>query len=242
MKKIIGIVLAVLFAFSLTSCGSQTMKDVYTIDEIYSDEAYGFFVKKGDNFYPVQFLDDHSEFFQWYVGEIKIPKVTAKTPLVAVYNKSEDMPTEFFINKYNDLGYTIGANVGIGEDNNSMWMNTYETCPNSNIEAALASQDVDEVVELEAINDSKPFSNVDTDVNILTGLEKGKYYDLKLYSGTKSLHASAICADTRVFKFIEKTTLDDPLKKTHGQYFIVNLPTNLHKGFYDINGMGMFQL
>ena len=246
-KKIIYIIPFLLLILLLSGCSSQERKDVYSLDEIYSENAYGFYVKDGDNYYSLkQFeevkFEDTENTLRWYVGDVKIPKVTKKTPLVAVYKKNEDMPEEYFIDKFHDLGYTVGANISIGEDNNSMWVNTSETCPNSHIGVAFSQQDLDDTIEIDTINDIRPFQNIDTDVNILTGLEKNKYYDVMFFVGTQSLGPASICADTRAMKFIERTTLIEPLQKTHDKYFIVTLPENLHKGYYDINGEGMFQL
>ena len=242
MRKIKFVCLILLAAILLTGCAEQEKKEVYTIDEIYNESAYGFFVMNGDKFYPLKTIEAHDENVKWAVGEVKIPKVTKKTPVVAVFKNSSEMPNEYFIEKYNDLGYTLGANIGIGEDDVSLWLNTSNTCTGSDIQTAFSGQGLDDMVEVEAVNDTKPYNNIDTDVNILTGLEKGKYYDLKIFSGTQSLHAKAICADTRVFKLVEKTSITDPLVKTHNRYFVVNLPTNLHKGFYSLNNEGMFQL
>ena len=225
----------------MTSCSEAEKKPVYTLNEIYSDDAYGFFVKDGDNFYPVQLLDDdYEKNFLWFCKDAAIPKVSEDTPLVAVYRSAEDMPEEYMIRKYNDLGYSVGANIKIGEDGNSLWMMTAEPCKGSQVEGAFSDVGLDLEVEIESINDIKPLSNVDTDVNIFTGLEKNKYYDFKIYTGTQFLEGS-FCADTRVLKYIETTELIEPFKKTHDKYFIVNLPENLHKGFYDINGEGIFQ-
>ena len=116
MRKIKFVCLILLAAILLTGCAEQEKKEVYTIDEIYNESAYGFFVMNGDKFYPLKTIEAHDENVKWAVGEVKIPKVTKKTPVVAVFKNSSEMPNEYFIEKYNDLGYTLGANIGIGED------------------------------------------------------------------------------------------------------------------------------
>ena len=243
MKKIILLIPILIFALLLNSCAEEPKKDVYSLKEIYDDSAFGFFVKVDDKFYPVALVDDnHEETFQWYAGEANIPKVTSKTPLVAVFNLNNDMPDLYYIDKYNDLGYTVGANIGIGEDNESLWMSTDNTCEGSNAESVFSNNELDSEIEVESINKIKPYNNIDTDVNIMTGLEKNKYYYFNFFVGTRHYTDIEMCADTRVFKFVERVEITDPFKKTEEQYFIVNLPTNLHKGYYDINGEGLFQL
>lgn len=235
MRKLIT---ALLLCLLLTACSSGEPKTEYSLSEIYKDQAYGFYVKSGDTFYPVK-PTPGGEGYRWYAGKIKCPKVTDETPLVAVYNTNIDMPMEYYITRYDSLGYTIGSHISIGEDQNSLWMDTDDMCEGSDIQVIIDAEDFDSVVEVESINKQKPLSNVDTDVNILTGLEENKYYDLSIYTGTRNLKAS-ICADTEVFKSRGITTLETPLIKTQEKYFIVNLPKNLKKGYYSINEDGMF--
>lgn len=243
MRKISLLISLLLTLVLLTGCmQTPVKKDSYTLDEIYSEKAFGFFVKDGKNFYPIKPVDTKAEKnFLWYTGDVKVPKVTSKTPLVAVFKKAEEMPQEYVLNKFNDLGYTFGAMVRVGDDNNSMWLQTQEPCPNSNMSTILSSSDIDNEIEVISINDSFPLNNVDTDINIFTGLEKNKYYTLQVLTGTKNQEIS-VCADTRVLKFVEETELANPFQKTQEDYFIVNLPENIHKGYYSINDEGIFQL
>lgn len=238
MRKIILLLIAVLL---LSGCAKE-QKESYSLDEIYSDNVYGFFVKDGDLFYPVKFINDDSlEGFQWCKGDINCRKVTASTPLVAVFELSEDMPKEYFIESYSSLGFTIGSNVKIGEDGASMWLDTTNTCKNSDIETAFTEGNFDTEMEIGSINGTLPLSNVDTDVNILTGLQENKYYDISIYTGTQNKKGT-ICADTFVLKRKGQTDLENPLKKTTEGYFLVNLPENIKPGYYDINKGGFFEI
>ena len=237
------IALIILTALFLCGCStSAPVKEKYKLDEIYEDSLYGFYVKDGTDFYPVKQPQGNPEDnFMWSYGSLGCPKVTKDTPLVAVFGSNQDMPNEYYIEKYRFLCYTIGANVSIGEDGQSMWMSTSNLCEGSNIQMALDGQDISDPCELDTVNGEKYLSNIDTEVNILTGLEKNKYYDLEIFSGTRNLKAT-ICADTAVYKKKGHTDLSYPLTKTYDKYFIVNIPEDLGKGYYSVNGEGFFRI
>lgn len=243
MKRIAPLIaLLMVFTLLFSGCTKKEKQSSYTLKEIYSTGDFGFFVKDGDTFYPVKFINnDNTEGFQWCVGDIGCPTVTEKTPLVAVYDTNTDMPDEYVIESYECLGYSVGANISVGEDENSIWLDTSNMCTGSNIDASFGDQSVDGLIEVESINESRPFSNIDTDVNILIGLQKDKYYDFSVYIGTQNKKGS-ICADTMVFKMTGQTNLEKPLNKTNKQYFVVNLPRNIKPGYYDINQEGLFKV
>lgn len=240
MRKYILILTIVTIAL-LCGCAQKQEVKISSLDSIFSSSAFGFYIKDGDTFTPVAEMEEGDKLL-WKTGDLKCPELTDKTQLVAVYGSNSEMPDEYYIEQYEDMGWTIGANISLGEDENSMWMSTTGICKGSHVESTLDDQDFDSVIELETVNEEKPYSNIDTDINILTGLEKNKYYECSIYEGTKNLHAT-ICADTRAFKLIDKIELtNSPLKKTHNQYFVVNLPVNLKKGYYSINGEGLFKI
>ena len=244
MRKLTSII--ILFAVTVlvfTGCkksGSGT-NGYGSVKDIAAADAYGAYVLDNDTFIPLFEPDSRdTEGFLWYRGKVKCPVVTKDSPLVVVYDKDSNMPDQYVLEKYDPLCYTIGANIALGEDQNSMWMNVYNTCPGSDIENIVSNEDFDDVVQLDSINGEKPLSNIDTTINVMTGLQAGKYYDIDIYSGTRYLKAN-VCADTAILKARSLTTLDNPLKKTHDKYFIINLPSNLKPGLYDLNGEGLFK-
>ena len=243
MRKILPIIASLLMVMlMLSGCTEHEKQESYTLKEIYSTGDFGFFVKDGKTFYPVKYInDDNNEGFQWCVGEIDCPKVTKDTPLVAVFDTNAEMPEDYFIESYESLGYSVGANISIGDDQNSLWLKTSGTCKNSDLDKSFAEENFDDVIEIESINGQKPLSNVDTDVNILIGLQKNKYYDFSVFVGTQNRKGS-ICADTFVMKLTGITNLENPLFKTDKQYFVVNLPQNIKPGYYDINKEGFFKI
>lgn len=259
----------VLMAFSLASCGSK--KEVatkngkalsYSMDDILSKQMYGFYVMNRDGtFTPVNssasgFTSeatsyDSSRFVWWCDLNTKnkkidydaiTPRVTKKTPLVAIYDSTSSMPTDYVIERYKSLGYTIGANFILGDDNKSIYMSTQSPCPNSDAYNLVNGKGYDEKLEVSKLNGKRdlPYSNVDTDINALIGLQKNKYYNLEFYMGTRARTAT-IKADTKILKSKEVITLENPLKKTDNQYFIVNLPDNMKYGYYYINDAGLFK-
>jgi len=261
--------LVILTCFFLASCGQkkeEVAKDggpiSYTLDEIYSNKTFGFYVRNTDGtFTPVNSLAegfngtvtsyDPSRFVWWCDVNTKnkkvdynriTPRVTKKTPLVAVYSSSNDMPDQYILERYAPLGYTIGTHFSLSEDGKGIYMQTNSPCSTSDMASILSGKGYDQQLEVAEINGRKklPYSNVDTDINVLLGLQKGKYYKITVYSGT-STRVATTKADTRVFKSREVTVLDSPLKKTQNQYFIVNLPDNLKHGYYYINDAGMFR-
>lgn len=235
--------LVVLSAIMLCGCsGEKEIRDSYSLRDIFSDQAYGIYVKDGDTFYPLDQTEANTEGgFVWKVGGLKCHEVTKDTPLVAVYDSNSDMPTSFTIDKYQFLTYTIGGNVSLGQDGASMWFNTANVCEGSELATTFEGSDFEGDIELDTVNGEKYLSNIDTEVNILTGLEKNKYYDISIFSGTRNMNAT-ICADTAVYKLRGSTDLGNAIDKTYDKYFIINLPENIRPGYYNINGLGFFKV
>lgn len=271
MKKKAVFLLFIVLAVSLflTSCGQkkeQVSKDggpvSYSLNDIYNNKAFGFYVRNTNGtFTPVNSLAegfagvttsyDPSRFVWWCNVNTKnkkidynriTPKVTKKTPLVAIFSSSNNMPKDYVIERYAPLGYTIGTHFSLSDDEKGIYMLTGSPCSTSDMAGILSGKGYDEQLEVAEINGRKklPYSNIDTDINVLLGLQKGKYYKITVYSGT-STKVATTKADTRVFKSREVTVLNSPLKKTQNQYFIVNLPDNLKHGYYYINEAGMFR-
>ena len=268
MKRFLIILMILTIPLSLAACGKDKVAKKkgeaikYTLDEIYENNKFGFYVKNTDNtFTPlnrsVQGYEEPSTDHDptrslWWANvdnkKQKIdydkitPRVTSKTPLVAVFKKQDEMPKEYTLERFKSLGYTIGARVSLGDDESSMYVSTQNVCSGSQVTTVFTSPDLDEQLEISKINNSKklPFSNVDTDVNALVGLQKDKFYKLTLFVGTQTKTVT-VKADTKVFKSAEITVLNDPIKKTGKQYFVVNLPDNLKEGYFYLNDVGMFK-
>lgn len=251
MKKLIPVFLALAI---LTGCSSSDATPTTTVQSVLKNKEYGIYVLNEDetlsplNSKATMGGDDYEQasFFWWTVDKEKeTPTLTPKSKLIAIYDSEQNMPAEYEIEKYQFLGYTIGGNVEIGEDNSSMWISTRNCCADSDMAKSFEKlESSDEKFELNQINDDEnlPFSNVDTDINTLIGLEKDKLYKLTIFVGTQTKNAN-IKADTQIFK--SRGLLDlsiNPVIKTNNQYFIINLPDNIDKGYYRINEAGIFKV
>lgn len=163
------------------------------------------------------------------------------TELVVWQSAEGDMPDGYFIEKYKRLGYTIGAYFTFGDTGNTLYINNKDHCKNSSAEDVL-SRFSDGMLRVSRINKSTklPLKNIDTEISMLLGLEKDKKYQIGLFDGTQYKDVDVI-ADTLCFKSQKITELRNPYKVTEDNYFVINLPENLSKGYYYINGGGMFK-
>lgn len=274
MKKILSILLSFIFLLSLARCSSGNKNEYadknggkieYTLSEIYSNGDWGFYVKNKNNTFtpvvPINGFQSVAEEYDasrsiWYtditdrkatnkiIYSKAVPKVTEETPLVAIFDTKDEMPSRYVLEEYSPMGYSIGAKISLGEDEQTMYMSSEETCANSSAASAMGSGGLDSLMEVEAINEKAAndyISNIDTNINMLRGLEKEKYYTFKVHIGTQTKSAK-LKADTRFFKSKNVITLDYPLTTTNEQYYIVNLPKNMNTGsWYYINDVGAFQ-
>lgn len=268
-KKAIRIVLAIIlmlsFAVSLSACGkdaSATKKGgslSITYDEIEKEGREGIFVlNRDESFTPI--LADMPGFsgetdkadltrFVWYTDNKTnitglIPTVTPGTPLVAIYDSTEEMPAYWYLEKYKDKGYTIGAHIYLTEEK-AMRMVVDDTLASSSAEARLTElAGKDEEYTIDWIsgtsNNKLPIDNVDNNIYALLGFDKDKLFTFKIFRGTKTEQMD-IYADTHIFQSVRYIELNNPFKKTSKGYFIINLPLNLADGYYYLSDIGFFR-
>lgn len=171
-----------------------------------------------------------------------IPTVDEKrTELVMWYDGSSDMPEEFTLAKCKRLGYTLGIHFTFGDTANQLFITGDNICSTSDAKK-LTSNMSDGLNRVNRINNRKklPLSNIDTDVNMLLGLEKNKTYQVGYFDGTK-YQSEEVIADTLAFKILDVQDLESPFRVTEEDYFVINLPDNLQKGYYYINDIGLFK-
>lgn len=171
-----------------------------------------------------------------------VPVATPTSPLVAIYNSTDNMPKEWYLEKYKDKGYTLGTQISLTDDKNMILLSD-GMLKGSSAEKALGrlEQSGKEFI-IESISGSSklPIDNVDTNINALLGLEKDKLYKLNFFTGTK-YESVTMSADTRVFQSEKIIELKNGYKKTTKGYFIINLPLNLKNGYYYISDVGFFK-
>lgn len=266
-KKIVVVLIAAIYISSLTGCGESkkqapvaTKKGElaqYTFEEINTDKAEGIFVMNNkDSFTPLisgipGFQGITSEAnpkrFLWFTdNEMKvsnlIPTVTPDKPLVAIYNSNSEMPKEWYVEKYEDKGYTVGCHFFLREDK-SMFISMKNT-----LGSTTAAKQIDELKAIDTeyavvtVNgDSQlPINNIDPNMEMLLGLQQGKVYAFEFYKGTKATPLS-LYADTRAFQSESFTPITTPLNKTEKGYFIINMPIGLKDGYYYLNNLGFFK-
>lgn len=261
MKKVLITLIIAMFCLTLTACSEkQTLTNekgemlMYSLKDLSEN---GFYVhdKKEDTFTPLMNAsDDYGGLtleydpyrYIWFGSdeydlEALIPKVDADRYELVLYQVNEsDMPESYVLERYKKAGYTLGVKFGFGDTGNEMFMMPKETCESS-MAASILTED-DEFLPVYTINGKKklPLNNIDTDICVLLGLEKGKKYDLQYFDGTR-LKEATLLADTVVFKAKQLLELESPLKKTEKGYFVVKLPVNLKNGYYYINDVGLFK-
>ena len=264
-KQFVAITLIVVLCLSLTGCGKSAVatKDgnslKITKEDLEKEGREGIFVlnedktltpiltslpgysggtKKSDPSRYIWFTDNKHN-----VTNI-IPEVTPKTPLVAIYNSNSKLPGELYLEKYDDKGYTIGAHI-YTDDNKSMILYKKNTLDGTTANDVLSLiEGSDEEYQIESISGTKnnvlPIGNVDNNMELLLGFQKGKLFNFKFFRGTKTEEVE-LKADTRVFQSSKITELKDPYKKTSQGYFIINLPLNLSEGYYYLSDIGFFR-
>lgn len=265
-EKIAACIISILILFSLSACGgkkSELTDESGQMLRLHLSEISdtGFFVmdRRDHMFTPVMSgadgyqgegllpADDTGGRFLWCGdkdADLKslIPQVDGKNTFLVIYQTGEnEMPESYSIEKYKDLGYTLGVSVSFGETGGSLFLVNDDLCSSSMAEDIL-SDCTSGLLKIHKINGKKdlPLDNVDTEVEKLLGLEKDKRYQVGFFDGT-TYHEEEFLADTAVFKSEKVMNLENPLKPTEHGFFYVKLPVNLKNGYYHINDAGLFR-
>lgn len=170
-----------------------------------------------------------------------IPVVKKGSKVVFVYNKNENFPANFTLEKYAYRGYTIGLHVFRDEDN-SLYLKTVDALSGSYAAKQLEELSDEELYRISRINESEslPYENVDNNMELLLGLDGGEQYNFSFFKGTKFVTFTSI-ADAQAFQSESMVVLSNPFSKTEKGYFEINLPDNMKDGYYYICGLGMFK-
>ena len=266
-KKLIVLLMLVMTLF-VTGCGDDIAfsKDGtaarYSLSDIYSGELFGFYMldEEGDfrplmSNYTGSAVEDTPQASQKYIWwadykyksdylefDKMVPGLNKDSKVVIIYDSGKDIPEDLVLEKYENLGATVGANFFIGEDNDSLYVSDSDVIETSQIGKALKYYETDrtEVLKINGSSDL-PIKNVDRDMNVLLGLEKDKFYEFTIYLGTSNTTVT-VPADTTILKCTNSIRLTDSVKKTEDQYFELQLPENLAPGYYRINNSGLFKV
>ena len=256
MKKFICILTSVMLVFLLASCTKKEEIPLevprYTEEEmgIHKEDGYqGIYIlnndgtymplAKGYDGYTCQSNKTSLKRYIWFYDQENlnlIPSLSKDSRLVLVCNTEEAIPKNFYLEKYKFLGYTVGCHLYTSGDR--IYLKSKKTLSGSYSYSSLKHIDDESEYEVITINEKYPVSNIDNNIEMLLGLEYGKYYKFQFYKGTKNM-AVTLVADTLAFQSESVLTLESPYQRTSKGYFTVNLP-NLSSGYYYIAGLGMF--
>ncbi len=167
-----------------------------------------------------------------------IPHIKAGTKLVILGNSSDALPDEVVMEKYDYKGLTLGLHFYTDSGNN-MYLISKNPMPES--DGYKISQYQNETkYSILTVNGSEtlPIGNVDNNLEMLLGLDEGKYYEFEFFVGTKFVKLD-FAADTKVFQSEDVIHITRPFTRTREGYFIINLPDNLKEGYYYINNAGL---
>lgn len=241
----------------------------YSLNDLYNQSLVGFFIKNTDETFTPVFsgmqnytgtsilsalnINAEKERFIWFsdtatvIFNKLVPVVTKDTPLVGFFKENKEMPEEYYLEKYNPLGFTIGCTFVMAEDQSSLLMDTSNICEGSSLATYIEDQKLSGEYEVKKFNETNdlPIKNIDTATGLLLGLEEGARYQIGYYDGTV-YHSTTrknftIKADCRVFKSGGMTSLGIPFNKSEDNYFKIILPDNLEAGYYYINDYGLFK-
>ena len=261
MKKSILILIMLMAMLLFSSCSDEqtlTDEDGNSLELAYYEiEDDGFYVynKKTETFRSVMngatgyqglTTEQDPSRYVWLGSEGHnvadlIPEVDNKDNILVLVIKDGSMPESYVLEKYKRMGYTIGVNFTFGETGDTLYLDPQNPCETSMAEEKAKAVDND-LLPVHRINGSKelPFENIDTDINMLLGLEKDKRYRVNVFEGTKYTKIDFI-ADTIAFKSEQLIPLETPYIVTEDNYFVINLPKNLKSGYYYINDGGLFK-
>ena len=243
-------------SFTLSACKKEetpiankdgsilTYKDIETLPD-------GYYVSKANgNIQPLLSEgirgSDRSDSLVWYRDFDKLIPVFEEGDSLIIVRSSgfeNNEPAKFV--KMRDSGWTIGGvfNTAINRNYNGEVKTAIsfsgDFCPYSQAGQAVAAvMGSDSEAALLDVNGKEFTPNMLSTNGIMQGLTKDAMYQFRYYIGTKYNFIN-MKADTHVFEgereFISKEFIEE--KST---YFTVPIPNGLEKGYYVLNGYGMF--
>ena len=168
-----------------------------------------------------------------------IPHVTSDRKLVIFTNSSAVLPKTITLEKYAYKGATLGMHFYTDVAGN-MYIISSDPLPGSD-GARISSYSEETRYTVLSVNGSEqlPVDNIDNNLEMLLGLEEGKYYTFEFFKGTRFLTLE-VKSDTKTYQSEDVILISNPFQVTRNGYFIVNLPDNLQEGFYYVESAGLF--
>lgn len=187
--------------------------------------------------------------FLWYANNTYdvdglIPVLHKGQSLVMQYSETAKVPEKYSFEKYEDAGWTIGMHFFKNEENKLYINSSADTCPDSaaakGMTSATALSGTNTLYEFNK-ETTMPLGSLNSDVNLLTGLEENGTYQFSIYVGT--VYSSfTVPADTRllVAKELKTYTFEECVTTTQDGYFNITIPDDFDSGYYYLNTIGLF--
>lgn len=256
VKKIISVLLLVTTTLLFTGCDSdvQWLKSDEVINYVSGDELTinTYYVKQGTKFYPTLTPKSGSGLNNAsYVNKARVLAISTEDDDCNVPSHYKDEVLAFTSNKeyigastierYYDLGYSIGLYNGVREKSDGFILfNKKNLVKGSDFSTQNDSKAND--IRIASIN-GEPISDsmFDKESGVIVGLEKNATYKIGYYLGTY-YHEDDIVADTLMLKSFEIFNYDASYTNlTQNGYMCFNTPNDLKSGYYYINSSGLFR-
>lgn len=249
-KKLTALLATVAICVTITGCSEETGPGFltedgkipsYTIEEA-PDGYYMLSSKDGRAYqgFMAGYVDD-MHFWLTEKMDAAIPQISPDDQIVV--KNLEERPTGFQFIKMIDYGYTVGTNFIVdtsGTDIKSPTMITFggDVNPSSPISSYLNSSVTGGQVKILEINGKDFKASMLTPEGYLKGLTKNAMYKFSYYGGTY-YESVTVKADSHLF-VADTTYSSSSYSEMKSNYFIINLPSSIVKGYYYLPGFGLF--
>lgn len=255
LKKTIGCVLIVTSTFGLCGCSvfqrdaAQPTHNIVTIDNIDNLVEGGYYVQHGDVYYKLYLgsasfskgstsSSANDNRVAWFGEDYdKIPTMYKGDSIV--FHTSEPFEESFTIERFEDIGYTIGiCNMQkMDSGRYSFSTNPEDLDVNNKSDARQLCEEGDAVAVFDRIGGTDLRSGNISRSGTVVGLTKGKTYSCDIYFGT-NIHKYKLTADVRALSSMEVVKLSD-YTYTQSKTITFNFPDYFNSGYYYVNGYGI---
>lgn len=256
VKKFGTLIILLVLILSLTACGGKenpiagrdgsilVFKDIQTLDDGY------YVVKSNGNIHPLLSEgisgNNSASTIVWFRDFDKlIPVFEEGDSLIIVRSTGFSNTEQSTFIKMRDSGWTIGGTFESSLIRTSD--NDVKTAIRFSGKYSPYSQAGEAVTNIMGKNTQEPLLDINgqdftpnmlSSNGVLQGLTKDAMYQFRYYVGTKYQFIN-MKADTHVFEAEREFTSPEFIEE-QSTYFTVQIPTGLEKGYYVVNGFGMF--
>ena len=211
-------------------------------------EDGAFYIKKADGTYHKPYVGD-SSFIEgrsssnekrvlWFGKDYgRVPTMNRGEKIV--YRSSSEFDPKFRIERFQDIGYTIGICNMMPTTTGRYFFSTAlkDNCIDLNSSAGKLYSLGSHNVTMEVIGDAQLRSGNISQAGTIIGLERGKTYDVDIYIGTEVMKYEFV-ADVRALNSMEVTEIKD-FEYESNKVISFEFPDYFHSGYYLINGFGV---